>query len=47
MYIEMSLIDGAPLSEFISSLKEKQASFSEKRIWTIFSQVLNKIFVLL
>ena len=35
----MSLIEGTPLSEFISSMKEKKKIFSERRIWTIFSQV--------
>ena len=39
VYIEMSLIDGAPLSEFIASMKEKGTSFLEERIWNIFSQV--------
>lgn len=39
LYIIMSLIDGAPLSEHITSLKEKQRHFPEHRIWTIFSQV--------
>ena len=35
----MQLIDGAPLSEHFSSLKEKGLCFSEERIWKIFVQV--------
>ena len=35
----MQHIDGAPLSEHFSSLREKGLSFSEERIWKIFVQV--------
>ena len=35
----MNLIDGASLSEYITSLKEKKQMFSESRIWNIFTQV--------
>ena len=39
LYIVMELIEGAPLGEHFSSLKEKGESFSEERIWNIFIQV--------
>ena len=35
----MELLEGAPLSEHITSLKEKSLRFSEDRIWHLFSQV--------
>ncbi|ESO87353.1 hypothetical protein LOTGIDRAFT_146005, partial [Lottia gigantea] len=40
LYIVMDLIEGAPLSEHVNSLKEKQERFSEKRIWDIFLQMV-------
>lgn len=39
LYIVMELIEGAPLGEHFSSLKEKQHHFSEERLWKIFIQV--------
>ena len=36
----MELIEGAPLTEHFSSLKEKRERFSEDRIWTIFIQIV-------
>lgn len=39
LYIVMELIEGAPLAEHFSSLKEKQQHFSEERLWRIFIQV--------
>lgn len=39
LYIVMELIEGAPLGEHFSSLKEKQQHFSEERLWKIFIQV--------
>ena len=44
MYIVMQHIDGAPLSEHFSSLREKGLSFSEERIWKIFVQVCVNFF---
>jgi len=35
----MELIEGAPLSEHFSSLKEKSERFSEARVWDIFIQI--------
>ena len=35
----MELIEGAPLGEHFSSLKEKQLHFTEERLWKIFIQV--------
>jgi hypothetical protein len=43
VYIEMSLIDGAPLNEFIASMKEKGDCFSEDRILNIFSQLIRAL----
>ncbi|XP_063694825.1 serine/threonine-protein kinase Nek10-like [Bolinopsis microptera] len=40
LYIVMQHIDGAPLSEHFSSLREKGLSFSEERIWKIFVQMV-------
>ena len=39
LYIVMQHIDGAPLQEHFSSLREKGLSFNEDRIWKIFVQV--------
>ena len=35
----MELIEGAPLGEHFSSLKEKRHHFAEERLWKIFIQV--------
>lgn len=35
----MELIEGVPLGEHFSSLKEKQHHFTEERLWKIFIQV--------
>ncbi|XP_060036432.1 serine/threonine-protein kinase Nek10 isoform X3 [Erinaceus europaeus] len=39
LYIVMELIEGAPLGEHFSSLKEKQHHFTEERLWKIFIQL--------
>lgn len=39
LYIVMELIEGAPLGEHFSSLKEKRHHFAEERLWKIFIQV--------
>ncbi|XP_065740861.1 serine/threonine-protein kinase Nek10 isoform X3 [Phocoena phocoena] len=39
LYIVMELIEGAPLGEHFSSLKEKQHHFAEERLWKIFIQL--------
>ncbi|XP_055455042.1 serine/threonine-protein kinase Nek10 [Psammomys obesus] len=39
LYIVMELIEGAPLAEHFSSLKEKQHRFTEERLWKIFIQL--------
>lgn len=39
LYIVMELIEGVPLGEHFSSLKEKQHHFVEERLWKIFIQV--------
>ncbi|XP_066206885.1 serine/threonine-protein kinase Nek10 isoform X2 [Saccopteryx leptura] len=39
LYIVMELIEGAPLGEHFSSLKEKQLRFTEERLWKIFIQL--------
>ena len=39
LYIVMNLIEGAQLSEHITSLKEKSMKFTEERLWYIFMQV--------
>ncbi|KAJ0066637.1 hypothetical protein NL108_016474, partial [Boleophthalmus pectinirostris] len=39
LYIVMELIDGVPLAEHLSSLKEKNQSFTEERVWNIFIQM--------
>lgn len=36
----MELIDGAPLGEHFSSLKEKKEGFTEPRVWKIFIQIV-------
>ncbi|KAM7063062.1 serine/threonine-protein kinase Nek10 isoform 1-T3 [Molossus nigricans] len=39
LYIVMELIEGVPLGEHFSSLKEKQLHFTEERLWKIFIQL--------
>ncbi|KAI5092386.1 serine/threonine-protein kinase Nek10 isoform X1 [Silurus meridionalis] len=39
LYIVMELVEGAPLAEHFSSLKEKQQAFTEERVWNIFIQM--------
>ncbi|XP_050016465.1 serine/threonine-protein kinase Nek10 isoform X1 [Alexandromys fortis] len=39
LYIVMELIEGAPLGEHFSSLKEKRQHFTEERLWRIFIQL--------
>ncbi|KAG9345199.1 hypothetical protein JZ751_009744 [Albula glossodonta] len=39
LYIVMELIEGVPLAEHFSSLKEKQQQFTEERVWNIFIQM--------
>ncbi|XP_024113977.1 serine/threonine-protein kinase Nek10 isoform X2 [Oryzias melastigma] len=39
LYIVMELIEGVPLAEHFTSLKEKQQRFTEDRIWNVFIQV--------
>ncbi|XP_006883487.1 PREDICTED: serine/threonine-protein kinase Nek10 [Elephantulus edwardii] len=39
LYIVMELIEGAPLGEHFSSLREKQQHFTEERLWKIFIQL--------
>ncbi|XP_076868528.1 serine/threonine-protein kinase Nek10 isoform X2 [Brachyhypopomus gauderio] len=39
LYIVMELVEGAPLADYISSLKEKQHTFTEERVWNIFIQM--------
>uniref|UniRef100_A0A8C9YDZ0 Serine/threonine-protein kinase Nek10 n=1 Tax=Sander lucioperca TaxID=283035 RepID=A0A8C9YDZ0_SANLU len=39
LYIVMELIEGVPLAEHLNSLKEKQQTFTEDRIWNIFIQM--------
>lgn len=39
LYIVMELIEGVPLSDHFTSLKEKQQRFTEDRVWNIFIQV--------
>ncbi|XP_054335773.1 serine/threonine-protein kinase Nek10 isoform X3 [Pongo pygmaeus] len=39
LYIVMELIEGAPLGEHFSSLKEKHHHFTEERLWKIFIQL--------
>ncbi|XP_058513162.1 serine/threonine-protein kinase Nek10 isoform X1 [Ochotona princeps] len=39
LYIVMELIEGVPLGEHFSSLKEKQHHFTEERLWKIFIQL--------
>lgn len=46
LYIVMELIEGVPLAQHFNSLKDKQQTFTEDRIWNIFIQVkvLNLVF---
>ncbi|MCJ8745494.1 hypothetical protein PDJAM_G00130730 [Pangasius djambal] len=39
LYIVMELVEGAPLAEHFNSLKEKQQTFTEERVWNIFIQM--------
>ncbi|XP_072515630.1 serine/threonine-protein kinase Nek10 isoform X2 [Salminus brasiliensis] len=39
LYIVMELVEGAPLADHFSSLKEKQQTFPEERVWNIFIQM--------
>uniref|UniRef100_A0A3B4B7F0 Protein kinase domain-containing protein n=1 Tax=Periophthalmus magnuspinnatus TaxID=409849 RepID=A0A3B4B7F0_9GOBI len=39
LYIVMELIEGVPLAEHLSSLKEKNQNFTEDRVWNIFIQM--------
>ncbi|XP_066500485.1 serine/threonine-protein kinase Nek10 [Hoplias malabaricus] len=39
LYIVMELVEGAPLAEHFTSLKEKQQTFTEERVWNIFIQM--------
>ncbi|KAL6462149.1 hypothetical protein MHYP_G00285710 [Metynnis hypsauchen] len=39
LYIVMELVEGAPLADHFSSLKEKQQTFTEERVWNIFVQM--------
>ncbi|XP_041963319.1 serine/threonine-protein kinase Nek10 isoform X2 [Alosa sapidissima] len=39
MYIVMELIEGLPLSDHFTSLKEKQQQFTEDRVWNVFIQL--------
>uniref|UniRef100_A0A3B4D4Z4 Protein kinase domain-containing protein n=1 Tax=Pygocentrus nattereri TaxID=42514 RepID=A0A3B4D4Z4_PYGNA len=39
LYIVMELVEGAPLADHFSSLKEKQQTFTEDRVWNIFIQM--------
>ncbi|KAA0702651.1 Serine/threonine-protein kinase [Triplophysa tibetana] len=39
LYIVMELIVGAPLAEHFNSLREKQQTFTEERVWNIFIQI--------
>ncbi|CAN9514387.1 unnamed protein product [Ophioblennius macclurei] len=39
LYVVMELIEGVPLADHFSSLKEKQQRFTEDRIWNIFMQM--------
>jgi serine/threonine protein kinase len=40
LYIVMELLEGAPLSEHVSSLVEKGRRFSEEQIWKLFVQLI-------
>uniref|UniRef100_A0AAY5ENI5 Protein kinase domain-containing protein n=1 Tax=Electrophorus electricus TaxID=8005 RepID=A0AAY5ENI5_ELEEL len=39
LYIVMELVEGAPLADHFSSLKEKQQTFTEERVWNVFIQI--------
>ena len=41
LYIVMEYVEGLSLLELCNSLKEKKKSFSEQRIWKMFTQVSN------
>lgn len=36
----MELLEGAPLSDYVSSLTERGARFSEERVWKLFLQLV-------
>ena len=40
LYVVMELLEGAPLYEHIASLQEKGQTFSEPRLWKIFTQLV-------
>ena len=40
LYIVMELIDGAPLSQHVRTLKEKQECWPEEKIWNLFIQIV-------
>ena len=40
VYIIMELLEGAPLSDHISSLTERGSKFSEVRLWKLFMQLV-------
>ena len=44
LYIVMEYIEGLSLLELCNSLKEKKKSFSEQRIWKMFTQVSNVLY---
>ncbi|XP_042561426.1 serine/threonine-protein kinase Nek10-like [Clupea harengus] len=39
LYVVMELIEGVPLSDHFTSLKDKQQQFTEDRVWNIFIQL--------
>ena len=40
LYIVMELLEGAPLSDHVSSLAERGSRFSEGRVWKLFVQLV-------
>ncbi|GAA53614.1 serine/threonine-protein kinase Nek10, partial [Clonorchis sinensis] len=40
LYIVMEMLEGLPLTELISSMKEKNEHFTEDRIWHVFTQLV-------
>lgn len=40
LFIVMELIDGAPLSQHVRTLKEKQEHWTEEKIWNLFIQIV-------
>ena len=40
LYIVMELLEGAPLSDHVSSLTERGSRFSEGRLWKLFVQLV-------